>query len=151
VLKSYFDGGNEADRSQYEHLTLGGICGTEAEWIRFDKAWRRVLTKHHTRWLHTTDAVGRKNIYSGWTVPTVDAFIDDCVTVIEQHTAISRVRRGLRPITATIILKDFQRALDKVPNLGTPENTCVISCVDTAFAFGTYIGCKKFQLFFDQG
>jgi hypothetical protein len=39
VLKSYFDGGNQADSSEYDRISLATVCGTAKQWKRFDSAW----------------------------------------------------------------------------------------------------------------
>ena len=36
LLKTYFDGGNKADSSQYEILSLAAVSGTEEQWQRLD-------------------------------------------------------------------------------------------------------------------
>ena len=75
VLKSYFDGGNQADNPEYPHACLATVCGTENQWRRFDTAWNKVLYRHGADFLHTTDAVSLQNEFSvekGWNKGAVD-------------------------------------------------------------------------------
>ena len=61
VLKSYFDGSNKADSSEYDRISIATVCGTGKEWKRFDTEWRKVLYRHCADYLHTTDAVSLRN------------------------------------------------------------------------------------------
>jgi len=69
VLKSYFDGGNQADSQEYDVLSLAVMSGAQDLWIPFENDWNKVLLNHHAAYLHTTDAVARVGIYEGWTEP----------------------------------------------------------------------------------
>jgi hypothetical protein len=65
VVKSYFDGGNQANSRQYDVLSLAVMSGTKDEWTPFENDWNAVLLKHHAAYLYTTDAMSsRKTIYS---------------------------------------------------------------------------------------
>ncbi len=80
VLKSYFDGSNQADSSEYDRISIATVCGTGKQWKRFDTAWKKVLYKHHADYLHTTDAVSLQNDFAtkrGWNNTRVDSFIGD--------------------------------------------------------------------------
>ena len=92
VLKGYFDGGNQADSTQYDRVTLGVASGTGEQWRLLETAWNAVREKHNAPPLHTTDAIGLHNDFSsqnGWDDRKVDLFIDDCVGLVEQHILIS--------------------------------------------------------------
>src|SRR5262245_36850078 len=127
VLKGYFDGGNQSDSSQYAHLTLAGISGRTKDWRAFDAQWKRVLIKHGVKnGLHTTDAIGLKNDFAQWNASRVDDLLEDLASTILSNASISGARGGtarigLRPVTATVNLKDFIEALKVVPGIGTPE------------------------------
>jgi hypothetical protein len=150
VLKSYFDGGNDVDSTQYDYLTLACIAGSSKEWEDFNLRWGKVLKKHHTQFLHTTDAMSLQGVYKNWTPDQASSFIRDCVTVLADTAAISHQRLGLHPITITVKQKDFLKALDEIPELGTPDEICATQCANEAFAFGRATGRKKFELYFDQ-
>jgi hypothetical protein len=64
VLKSYFDGGNQADSSQYDRVTLATACGTSDQWDMFESAWNEVLQKHNASFLHTTEAVSCSMLFT---------------------------------------------------------------------------------------
>lgn len=150
VLKSYFDGGAEADSTRYDHLTLAAVAGKEKHWRSFNRSWRKVLRKHKVGWLHTTDAMSLKGIYEDMCKESVKALMDDCVTVIQKHTAPPRFGDGIRAITTTVVLKDLMRAFKKNPRIGTAEEHCVLSCVNAVLVFGQKTRCSRFECFFDQ-
>jgi hypothetical protein len=161
VLKSYFDGGNQADSSQYDRISLATVCGTANQWKRFEIAWRKVLYKHKAEFLHTSDAVSLNNEFSkdkGWNKTLVDAFIGDCVKTIGKHIEIpagtprKRARAGLYPFTLTVPLEDWKRARKVNSKLPTavPE-VCTTESLGFCFKRGRAIGAKFYQLYFDQG
>jgi hypothetical protein len=159
-FKGYFDGGNEADSREYRIVTLAAFSGSGAMWDHFTEQWDRVLTTHRAKFLHTTDAVALRNEFAvskGWNRESVDLFISECVSVIEK-CATTRDRDtdlftyiGLRPVTVSVILKDFLQALKKFPKLGSPEHLCAINAVAFCTAWGLFTKYRKFQWFFDQG
>jgi hypothetical protein len=58
----------------------------------------------------------------------------------------------LLPVTVSIVLEDFIRALAVAPDLGTPQHTCVVQCLEFCFQYSVrFLNARKFQLFFDQG
>jgi hypothetical protein len=165
VFKAYFDGGNEADSKQYQILTLASLIGNGIHWKAFDTKWNSNLKKHGVPYLHTTDAVSLSgDVFSkrnGWSLAKVEAFIDDCVGIIECHAAIRRgsmiTYPGLRPTTVSILLKDYNRAFCEIPELGTPEHICVTQCLARCILYANHTTAlikgstePKFQLFFDQ-
>jgi hypothetical protein len=161
VLKSYFDGSNHADSSEYDRISIATVCGTRKEWKRFDTEWRKILYRHNADYLHTTDAVSLQNDFAkenGWNKRRVDAFIDDCVTVVERQIAIPpntpgrRQRMGLYAITLTIPFEDWVRAKRTTPKLpDTIEEICASESLSFALNWGRFIGAKKYQLYFDRG
>src|SRR5579859_3345504 len=159
VLKCYFDGGNEADSQQYSVVTLAAFSGTVSPWEKFEIAWNKNLKAHGAPYLHTTDAVGLTGVFSkrnGWTETKVEKFIADCVGIIERCAAVKAgrkiVKNGIRPVTITVILSDFKKALEENPKLMTVEHLCATQCVPTCVLYGRLImGADQFQLFFDQG
>ncbi len=161
ALKSYFDGSNHADSSEYDRISIATVCGMREQWRRFDPAWRKVLSKHRANYLHTTDAVSLHNDFArekGWDKTRVDSFIGDCVDVIEKHMAIPSgfrgwtPRMGLYPVTLTIPFDDWLRVKKTRPELPeTIEELCATESVGFAFKWGRYIRAAKYQLYFDRG
>ena len=157
-FKAYFDGAGEADRKQYKSLTLGALSGSGVQWDHFTEQWNRNLSSHRAPFLHTTDALALAPPFSkenGWSKESVRELINGCVTVLERcATTRSRERFlfiGIRPVTVTVFLDDFRRALDKFPDIGSVEHTCVTLALAYCHAWGIFTGYAKIQLFFDQG
>ena len=91
ILKSYFDGGNQADGLHGDCITLATACGTGEQWDMFESAWNEVLQKHNASFLHTTEAVSLQQAFhkdKGWNRESVDALISDCVDVISAHLCV---------------------------------------------------------------
>jgi hypothetical protein len=161
ALKSYFDGSNHADSSEYDRISIATVCGTGGQWRRFDTAWKKVLYRHHADHLHTTDAVSLRNDFAkgkGWNKTRVDSFIGDCVDVIASHMAVppgtpgKRPRMGLLPVTLTIPFDDWLWAKKALPELPeTIEDICANEAVGFALKWGRYINAKKYELYFDRG
>jgi len=162
VLKGFFDGGNQADSTQYDVVTLASLSGVPNQWRPCENDWKAVLKKHHAPWLHTTDAVSLMNEpftkQNGWDESKRNAFISDCVTVIERHMALPRTRTnpdgrvGILPYSLTIVLKDFLRARKANPEVPkTATEICATQAVYRCLQWGNYIGADFFHLIFDQG
>ncbi len=161
VLKSYFDGSNHADSSEYDRISIATVCGTSKQWKKFDTEWRKVLYRHRAGYLHTTDAVSLQNDFAkekGWNKTRVDSFVGDCVDVIGKQMTIPTgvrgklPRTGLYPITLTIPFDDWIRAKKTVPELpDTIEELCATESLSFALKWGEHIGAKKYQLYFDRG
>jgi hypothetical protein len=161
VLKSYFEGGNQADSSEYDRITIATVCGTSKQWRRFETDWKKALYNADADYLHTTDAVSLKKEFSktkGWTRARVDTFIGNCVTVIENHVAIphgvpgKRARSGLYPITLTIPFDDWVRARKTVPTLpNSIEELCATESLSFALKWGRAIGVQFYELYYDRG
>jgi hypothetical protein len=161
VIKSYFDGGNEANSLQYDRVTLATACGTSEQWNVFTSDWDKVLTKHNnTAFLHTTDAVSLQREFSkdnGWSKESVDALISDCVSVIAEHISIpgpfgNIAKPGLHVVTLTIPLDDYRRARESDPRLpNSVAEICVSESLGFCFKWGRRIGAEFYQLYFDQG
>jgi hypothetical protein len=171
VLKGYFDGGNQADSTQYDRIALATACGTIEEWTAFESAWKENLAVHHAPFLHVTDAIGLQKTFSkqkGWNYSKVDTFICDCVSIIEQHMVVpgrifvpaedrlglrlNIAKPGLNIFTFTIPLKDYKRArlvVRKLPNSAT--ELCATESVSIVFKWGRRIGVEWYELYFDQG
>lgn len=159
VFKAYFDGGNQADSQQYKTLTLAGLSGNEIHWKNFEQQWGAALQRHDAKYLHTTDAVGLSEDFSkrqGWSTTAVNDLINDCAGVLERCCATIDENRnikypGLRPTTITVFLSDFIRALEKVPDLGTPEHLCATQGATHVLLYGIHIhGARNFLFFFDR-
>ena len=169
VLKGYFDGGNQDDPSRYDRITLGVACGTAEQWTPAEAAWNAVRDKHNAPPLHTTDAIGLRRDFSrkkGWTNERVDRFIEDCVSVIEQHTVTpgrllipvgsgtipSIARNGLNIFTFTVLLHDYIHAKKFVPLLpDSCTDLCVSETLGIVARWGRRIGAEHYELYFDRG
>jgi hypothetical protein len=92
ILRSFFDGGNQPDSRLYDVVSLACVSGITEQWTAFEADWKRSLKKHGAPWLHTTDAVSLKKKplteAHGWTKAKRDAFLSDCVAVVENHLGI---------------------------------------------------------------
>jgi len=159
AVKAYFDGGNEADSSRYEFLTLASLAGESIHCDNFRTQWEHVCERHEAKYLHTTDAVSLQNDFSvdkGWTAKKVDEFIADCAGALERCCATLDLQRnisypGLHPTTITVNLRDFIKALRIVPDLGTPEHLCATQCAQAVFTYGIHIiRSDRFHFIFDQ-
>ncbi len=160
ILKSYFDGGNEANSRQYDRITLATACGTSEQWSALELSWNEVLRKHNAAFLHTTDAVSLQREFSrenGWSKESVDFFILDCVSVIAEHLSTPGAfghlaKPGLHIVTLTIPLDDYRRAKEsnsKLPNSVT--EICASESLGFCFRWGRRIGAQWHHLYFDQG
>ncbi len=167
VLKGFFDGGNQADSKLYDVVTLASISGTLDQWKQSQADWKVVLKKHGAPWLHTTDAVSLMaepfTKANGWDGPRRDAFISECVTVIENHIARPRTKKdldgrdGLYPYVITIVLDDFVRARKDNPELPrTAEEVSAMQTLYRLLQWGDYRASELnqpmfYHLVYDQG
>ncbi len=158
VLKSYFDGGNQADSQEYDVLSLAVMSGAQDLWIPFENDWNKVLLNHHAAYLHTTDAVARVGIYEGWTEPQRDRFLADCVRIAARHSArpnIANIRGkyGLFYAVVSFVLIDFVEFAKQHPEAPNNVNE---SCLRQALAevlpwSFEQAACDQCHFFFDQG
>jgi hypothetical protein len=169
VLKGYFDGGNQADSTKYDRVTLATACGTCEEWTALESAWKDVLLFHKSPPLHTTDAIGLYKEFSpekGWDADKVDSLISDCVGVVEQHLLVTGslfipgpygyrpnvVKPGINMTTLTIPLKDYRLARKIVPGLpNSVTEICTTESLGFCFKWGRIIGAEQLELYFDRG
>jgi hypothetical protein len=158
VLKSYFDGGNQADSTQYDVVALASVSGTVSEWKPFERDWKGILKKHKVAYLHTTDAVARRGIYRGWDEKQRDAFLLDCVRVAGKHGARATIgevpgKWGLFPTVAAFVLKDFNEHREENPDL--PQNAneaCLRQVLGEVLLWSqNQAACEHIHCFFDQG
>src|ERR1035438_3888915 len=134
VLKSYYDGGNQADSLQYKILTLGGLAGNDKGWPLFESSWKRVLERHHADFLHTTDAVALQKYFSkskGWSRDRVNRLIEGCAGVLEHC-----IDWGIRPMTVSIILEDYKKVLARIPDLLPVEYIAATHSVSLSILYG---------------
>jgi hypothetical protein len=161
ILRSYFDGGNQPDSTQYKVLSLASVSGTKDQWLAFEGDWKVMLKKHGAPWLHTTDAVSLKNDpftkENGWNKTKRDAFLSDCVRVVEKHLLQPMQikppgKHGLMPHVVTVVLADFMRAIQDNPEV--PKDVteiCVTQSVGSVMERGqASFGAHFFHLIFDQ-
>jgi len=160
VLRSFFDGANEADSTKYDVISLASVFGVLDQWRPFEHEWKSVLKAHNAPWLHTTDAVSLKGPFSereGWNKGKRDAFLSDCASVAENHLVHPITLRdpagkpGLVPRVITIPLKDYLRAREANPEV--PKDVTVL-CATQSVAHivkqGEIIGIDFHHLVFDQ-
>lgn len=158
VLKSYFDGGNQADSSQYDVLSLAAVSGTQDIWEPFEEDWNKMLKDHGAAYLHTTDAIAKKRIYEGWEDEDVDKFLIDCVKVAGAHSARPNIgdmagRYGLFYFVVSFVLKDFVAFTER--DVEVPSNVNEV-CLRQALAqilpwSFEQAACEHCHFFFDQG
>jgi hypothetical protein len=167
VLKGFFDGGNQADSKQYDVVTLASISGTLDQWKQPQRDWESVLKKHKAPWLHTTDAASLVaepfTKANEWDGPRRDAFISDCVTVIDNHIARPKRkaepdgRDGLMVYAVTIVLEDFLKARKANPQVPkTAEEICAMQTLFRCMQWGEYGEGELhnppfYHLVYDQG
>jgi len=160
ILKSYFDGGNQADSTLYDVLTLASVSGITEQLKPFDADWNAALKKNNAPWLHTTDLFSRMKepftARDGWDSTRSEALILDCVEVIKRHVARPLAdpspRVGVLPFTVSIPLKDFIRAREgnsEVPR--SAAEICATQSLNGCLQWGQDImGAHYYHLFFDQ-
>ncbi len=158
VLRSYFDGGNQADSRAYDVVSLAAVSGTHHEWKPFEKDWKKVLRKHHADFLHTTDAVSRNGIYQDWNEDQVDAFLTDCSKIARQHCARATIgnslgKFGLLPFVITINLKTFVENARNNPHASQNANeACLRQALGEVLVWShEQAACDACHFFFDQG
>ena len=158
VLRSYFDGGNQADSREYDVVSLAVVSGTKDEWKPFEREWKKVLRKHRANFLHTTDAVSRNGIYEGWGEDQVDSFLTDCSRVARKHCARVTIedvpgKFGLLPFVVTINLKDFVENATKNKQASQNANeACLRQALGDVLLWSeNQAKCEACHFFFDQG
>lgn len=160
VLKSYFDGANKADLSQYDRVVLATVSGDCEQWDGFIADWNDVLTRYNVPYLHVTDALTFNGPFSwskGWSDRLVDDFICDCVRVARRHAAMPSLvegefRGGLRAVTMTIYLEDYKKAREANPLIpNSVYELCTSEVLGFVFRWGRKVGAEQHHLYFDQG
>lgn len=155
AFKCFFDGGNKADSRLYDTLTLAALSGDGILWDAFSDQWRAVLKRHRAPFLHTSDAMARKGVCLGWTNAQVENFVGDCASVIERHATTRKKNTftycGIRLAAVTVFLKDFRKALGRLPDLGSVEEVCAVHAAAMCQTYGFFTGHSKAQFFYDRG
>lgn len=157
ILKSYFDGSNHADLSQYDRVVLATVCGNFEQWDGFIVDWNEVLVRYDAPYLHVTDAVTLNGPFNGWSRRLVDDFILDCVRIAKRHAAMPSLvegefRAGLRAVTMSIYLKDYINARKSNPLLpNSIYELCTSEVLGFVFRWGRKVGAEQHYLYFDQG
>jgi hypothetical protein len=154
VLMSYFDGAGQPDSRISDRIVIATACGTADQWNDFQSAWNKVLTDHEAPFLHTTDAVSLQDHFSkekGWDKSSVDAFIEDCVSVIRDNLW-SPEKSGLFVVTLTIPIADYLKAREVEPKLPhSITEICATESLSFCLRWGREIGAKYYHLYYDQG
>jgi hypothetical protein len=166
VLKSYFDGAQTANS---DRVTLACVCGTVDQWIPVELAWNQVIADHKAPPLHTTDANALQKKFDrkeGWDNDRVNAYISACVDVLEDSLARpgkilvptasgllpNITKEGLNGITMTILVDDFRRAREVMPNFPNDiAELCASEVLGFVFRYGRRLGVEGYQLYFDRG
>ena len=158
VLKSYFDGGNQADSREYDAASLCAVSGTFHQWKPFEKDWNLILKKHGADFLHTTDAVSRQGIYEGWTEKQADKFLRDCSRIACKHCARAAIgndpgKFGLLPMVVSVTLKDFVEEGRSNPNALKNANEGMLRQIlhEVLLWSDNQAQCDQCHFFFDQG
>jgi hypothetical protein len=162
AIRCYFDGGNLHETEG--EITLAGIVGNEIQWKNLERRWEKHVEKHRAKFVHTTDAIALQNEFSkdkGWCNNRVRHLMSDSVSIILECLAKIPDNpdnpsvdsfQGIMPFTITVRMDDFKRALGTIPDLGTPEGACAMTCVDLCFQYGVnYLRGRRFNLIFDRG
>jgi hypothetical protein len=159
ILKSYFDGGNQADSREYDVISLAVGSGSSDEWTPFERDWREMLIRHHAGYLHTTDAVARVNQYAGWTEDKADSFLRDCARIVEKHfirlnTEYGPGQFGLYCFVVSINLQDFVKHCEANPEASKNANEgCFRQAIGDVLLWSQdqAAACEEIHCFFDQG
>lgn len=166
VLRSYFDGGNQDDSSQYETLSLASVSAIHDDWIRFEIDWRKILLRYFgdkLGYLHTTYAVTGNEIYEGWGVSKTRDFLSDCVNTAITHLLEPKNSRypgfqgkyGLFGFVITIAPKPFIEHAKSDPSVPQSANeVCLRQTLAQILEWsehGANPRCDECHFFFDQG
>lgn len=157
ILRSYFDGGNQGDSSQYTVVSLAVVSGTADLWTAFENDWNETLKKHHAAYLHTTDVIARAGIFQSWSEAQCDAFLTDCVEIAGKHCARpihgDSGKYGLLYVTVCIVLKDFVEFA--ASHNGFPSNvneSLLRQALAEVLPWSIeQAACDQCHFFFDQG
>jgi hypothetical protein len=154
-IKCFFDGGNQADPKQYKTMTLCAVAGTGVQWTNIEKQWATVLSIYEAPFIHTSDMLTLNEpftVTNGWSHPKVHALLTDCVRVIDRCKAKPEDDwpHGIMPVSITIVLDDFKRAVAEIPVLGRPELHCAIHCLQMCGHWCDAMHVNTLQLVFDQ-
>jgi len=160
ILKTYFDGANHADLSQFDRVVLASVSGNSEQWEAFIADWKEVLDRYDAPYLHVTDAATLNKPYSvdrGWSENLVDDLISDCVRAAKRHAAApslidGELRPGLRAVTMTIFLEDYKKARAQNPLLpNSVYELCTSEVLGFVFRWGRRVSAEWHHLYFDQG
>jgi len=166
VLKSYFDGGNQDDSSQYDTVSLACVAAIDMDWQPFETAWRIMLQRYfgdsQEAYLHTVDAVTGNGVYEGWGVEKTQDFLSDCVQVALEYFIKAKKpeigfqgQYGLYGCVITIVLKDFIEHTTANPNAPQNANEVLLrqalSLVLPWSQLGADPPCDECHCIFDQG
>jgi hypothetical protein len=163
VLKTYFDGGNHADSTVHDVISLAALSGTKDQWKPLEKSWIKLMNQHGIgNAFHTTDLVALSGIFSrkgGWDEARRDKFLGRCVSLIERHIALpmtlelTQGRLGIYPFTVTVPLSDHKRARQE--NADVPKHAatiCAVQALGSTLIWGEkHMKVTAYQFIFDRG
>jgi hypothetical protein len=167
VLKSYFDGGNKDDSSQYATVSLACVAAIDSDWLPFERDWRIMLQRffgdrHQEPHLHTVDAVTGNGVYEGWGAEKTQDFLADCVRVALDHFIQAKKpetgfagRYGLYGCVITINLEDFLEHAGTAADAPQNANEVLLRQTLTHLLPWSQLGadppCDECHCTFDQG
>jgi len=152
TVSYYLDGGNQST-GDYKTLTLAAVAGTDFQWHHFDDRWISNLAKHDAPFVHATDVVALEDEFSDWSKLRAHALLTDASDIIVEYMPRPREQwfHGILPITVTIHLADFRRALEVKRGLKTPEMVATSECVGLCLRWGKeWLRRDRFQFVFDR-
>jgi hypothetical protein len=167
VLKSYFDGGNQDDSTQYDVVSLACVAAIDVDWQPFETPWRILLQRYFgdrqpEAYLHTVDAVTGNGVYKGWGIEKTQDFLSDCAKLATEYFIKAKKpdagfpgRYGLYGCITTINLKDFIEHTHSHPEFPQNANEILfrqaLSMVMEWSRLGANPPCDECHFIFDQG
>jgi hypothetical protein len=163
VIKGYFDGGNRCDSRVHDTATLACIIGRPTVLRKFERLWKANLLKHKVAYLHTTDALSFRGIYTKWWNPNNrdgsaairDAFLADCAKIIadcalQPSDKPEKLRETLVPMSVTIDLLDFKRAQQQPSGPQDATQILATQALSHAVVCAKIFRSHFIELFFDR-
>jgi hypothetical protein len=155
ILKGYFDGGNRADSTRYNTVTLACLFGGTTECKVLEDLWAEVREIHRAPPLHTTDLMALQGDFStGWDAHRRDDFLNGCVTAIDKsivRESGNGIAPGIALVSITVDLKDFKKYQSIIPD--GPQDATEVCSVQSFYKMiecGELFGAHFYHLYFDR-